>query len=180
MVGLGPVRRTRPQMVGARIVIEHGGPSDGAGSLGAGRRRNGCARTRGGAVDHELDGLRAALETEFATNHMPGHTEKLLRADADERHLFICLHVSALPFSVTYGLMSGESLRPSPLHCQRNRESVAGSGLRAARSAVAPPFRVDESPPIRELSTFVKVLALARELYDRLGKVEQQVRQSLG
>ncbi|MEV6561078.1 hypothetical protein AB0M22_35525 [Nocardia sp. NPDC051756] len=67
---------------------------------------------RAGIVDRSLAGLRPALETAFAQHHMPRHLEKLRRAEADERHLFIPMHLSALPFSVIDGLMASESLPP--------------------------------------------------------------------
>jgi hypothetical protein len=39
---------------------------------------------------------------------------KLARADADERHLFVPLHDSALPFSISSELMFGDMLPPDP------------------------------------------------------------------
>ncbi|MGW0247741.1 hypothetical protein ACWDYH_14010 [Nocardia goodfellowii] len=70
--------------------------------------------TRAGVVDRSLSDLRPALVEAFANNHMPRHLAKLARADADERHLFIPVHLSAFPFSVVDGLMASESLPPDP------------------------------------------------------------------
>ena len=61
-----------------------------------------------------LRGLRQALLAAFAEPPMPRHFEKLARAEADERHLFVPVHLSALPFAVADGLWSGESLPPEP------------------------------------------------------------------
>lgn len=69
---------------------------------------------RGGNVDQLLQGLRSALVEAFKRPHMAKHLEKIARADADEHHLFIPIHFSALPFSVAYGLMEGSSLPPEP------------------------------------------------------------------
>jgi len=69
---------------------------------------------RGGGVDRSLRGLRQALLAAFAEPPMPRHFEKLARAEADERHLFVPVHLSALPFAVADGLWSGESLPPEP------------------------------------------------------------------
>jgi hypothetical protein len=69
---------------------------------------------RGGAVDHELAGLSEALDAAFKIGHMPRHFEKLQRTNADERHLFVALHLSALPSSVMLGLSSDELLPPYP------------------------------------------------------------------
>ncbi|MFI9406347.1 hypothetical protein [Nocardia sp. NPDC052316] len=71
-------------------------------------------RGRGGAVDVSLEGLRGALQQAFGEHHLPRHIEKLSRADADERHLFIPIHFSALPFPVADGLRRGEAIPPEP------------------------------------------------------------------
>jgi hypothetical protein len=42
------------------------------------------------------------------------HFEKLGKADADERHLFIPLHDSALPFSISSELVFEDTLPPDP------------------------------------------------------------------
>ena len=69
---------------------------------------------RGGGVDHSLAGLRQALAEAFAVPPMPRHLEKLTRTEADERHLFIPVHRTALPFAVADGLWAGAALPPEP------------------------------------------------------------------
>ena len=69
---------------------------------------------RGGGTDRSLRGLCAALTDVFDAAHMPRHLGKLARAEADERHLFIPLHLSALPFAVSDGLTVGDQLPPNP------------------------------------------------------------------
>ncbi len=69
---------------------------------------------RGGGVDHSLSGLKQALIEVFAEPPMPRHLEKLARAEADERHLFVPLHRSGLPFSGADGLWTGTALPPEP------------------------------------------------------------------
>ncbi len=75
-------------------------------------------RGRGGGTDDSLDGLHAALEEAFLRPHMAKHVKKLAAAEADERHLFVPVHMSALPFPVFYGLAFGTQLPreapPSP------------------------------------------------------------------
>lgn len=69
---------------------------------------------RGGGVDHSLAGLRQALIEAFAEPPMPRHLEKVARAEADERHLFVRVHRSALPFAVADGLWTGAGLPAEP------------------------------------------------------------------
>ncbi|MGW4067204.1 hypothetical protein [Nocardia grenadensis] len=69
---------------------------------------------RGGFVAGSLTRLRAALEEAFSSEHFPRHFEKLARADADERHLFVPLHWTALPFDVAHNLGQTEDLPPEP------------------------------------------------------------------
>ncbi len=69
---------------------------------------------RGGGVDHSLAGLKQALIEAFAKPPMPRHLEKVALAEADERHLFIPVHRSALPFAVADGLWTGATLPPEP------------------------------------------------------------------
>ncbi|MEU5755356.1 hypothetical protein [Streptomyces sp. NPDC047829] len=71
-------------------------------------------RGRGGGVDRSLLGLQSALNDAFQAPHMASHFEKIARADADEHHLFVPLHFTALPFNVAYGLMEGDTLPPDP------------------------------------------------------------------
>ncbi|MFJ1460925.1 hypothetical protein [Nocardia sp. N2S4-5] len=87
---------------------------DSAPAVGGGETRSAMLGppARVGIVDRSLTGLRPALEKAFAQHHMPRHLEKLMRAEADERHLFIPMHLSALPFSVIDGLMASETLPP--------------------------------------------------------------------
>lgn len=69
---------------------------------------------RGGSVDRSLQGLQSALIDAFQLPHMSRHLEKIARAEADEHHLFVPLHFTALPFHVAYGLMEGDALPPDP------------------------------------------------------------------
>jgi hypothetical protein len=69
---------------------------------------------RGGGVDHALTGLHQALAEAFAVPPMPKHFDKLVRAHAHERHLFVPVHRSALPFAVADGLWAGTDLPSEP------------------------------------------------------------------
>jgi hypothetical protein len=68
----------------------------------------------GGVVDESLRGFADALSEAFKSPHIVLHFEKLARADADERHLFIPLHGSALPFSISSELVFEDTLPPEP------------------------------------------------------------------
>jgi hypothetical protein len=68
----------------------------------------------GGAADTSLSGLTDALGDAFTVGHMPAHIRKVREAEADERHLFIVVHDTALPFNVMYGLMFSDALPPAP------------------------------------------------------------------
>ncbi|MGX1976899.1 hypothetical protein [Streptomyces kronopolitis] len=69
---------------------------------------------RGGMVDRSLSGLGEALSSEFRRPYMAKHLAKVGRAEADERHLFIPIHYSALPFEVADALMVGTVLPTDP------------------------------------------------------------------
>lgn len=70
----------------------------------------------GGAVDTNLTGLAQALAESFAQQtHINSHFDKLQRADADERHLFVPVHHTGVNDSVSLGLMfENEALPPDP------------------------------------------------------------------
>ncbi len=68
---------------------------------------------RGGFTDHTMSGFAEALRAEFERSHIPRRFEKLERADADERHIFINLHDSALPFGIASELID-ETLPSEP------------------------------------------------------------------
>lgn len=68
----------------------------------------------GGAVDSELAGLGLALHEAFTTTNLRERLDKLLRHDADERHLFVPIHETGLPYPIFDGLAFGECLPPSP------------------------------------------------------------------
>jgi hypothetical protein len=68
----------------------------------------------GGGTDESLAGLRQSLFEAFAMPHMAKHIDKVTRADADERHLFLPIHWTGLPFAVSYGLMFGTVEPPEP------------------------------------------------------------------
>lgn len=68
----------------------------------------------GGAVDESLRGFADALRDAFTSPHIVSHFEKLARAEADERHLFIPLHDSALPFGISSELIFEDTLPPEP------------------------------------------------------------------
>jgi hypothetical protein len=53
-----------------------------------------------GFVDDSLSGFAAALAKAFEKPHIQRHFDKLARAGADERHLFIPLHMPARSPSV--------------------------------------------------------------------------------
>lgn len=67
---------------------------------------------RGGGVDRSLTGLAGALTDVFADGHLARHLAKIGRAEADEKHLFVPVHLSALPFAVIDGLTFGSELPP--------------------------------------------------------------------
>ncbi|MEU2031102.1 hypothetical protein [Nocardia amamiensis] len=69
---------------------------------------------RGGFVAGSLTGLRAALEDAFSRAHFPRHFDKLARTQADERHLFVPIHRSALPFDVAHNLALTDALPTDP------------------------------------------------------------------
>jgi hypothetical protein len=71
-------------------------------------------RVGGGFLDESLSGFADGLATAFEKPHIARHFKKLARAVADERHLFIPLHHSALPFSVSSELMFNDALPPDP------------------------------------------------------------------
>ncbi len=67
-----------------------------------------------GAVDESLRGFADALREAFKNPHIVSHFDKLAKADADERHLFIPLHDSALPFGISTELVFEDTLPPEP------------------------------------------------------------------
>ncbi len=71
-------------------------------------------RVGAGFVDESLSGFAAGLAKAFEKPHVQQHFDKLARSGADERHLFIPLHDSALPFSVSSELVFKETLPPDP------------------------------------------------------------------
>jgi len=58
----------------------------------------------GGAVDEELNGLDAWLVITLASGHIARRIDKLNRSGLRERHLFLILHESGVPFPIFYGL----------------------------------------------------------------------------
>jgi len=68
----------------------------------------------GGFIDESLSGFANALSAAFKSPNIEKHFEKLAKADADERHLFIPLHDSALPFSISSELVFEDTLPPDP------------------------------------------------------------------
>lgn len=69
-------------------------------------------RGRSGVIDESMSGFADALSDAFKRSHIQEHFEKLLRADADQRHLFIPLHDSALPFGISSELVFEDTLPP--------------------------------------------------------------------
>jgi len=67
-----------------------------------------------GAVDSSLSRFTDELSTAFEAPHIAEHFEKLANTDADERHLFIPLHPTALPFSSFSALQFEDVLPPDP------------------------------------------------------------------
>jgi hypothetical protein len=69
----------------------------------------------GGPVDDSLPDFAAELQTAFnAAPHIADHFAKLAREVADEHHLFIPLHDTALPFTLASGLAFGNQLPTDP------------------------------------------------------------------
>ena len=68
----------------------------------------------GGAADTDLGGLRVALEHAFTTTHLVDRLAKLLRDPSEERHLFVAVHNTGLPYSVFDGLAFGDQLPAEP------------------------------------------------------------------
>jgi hypothetical protein len=87
---------------------------------------------RGGGVDTGLTGLRQALLDAFDEPHIARRIQKLTVSAGEERHLFIAVHWSALPFSVAYGLWTGDALPPDapPLPSGVTHLWLAGLGQR--------------------------------------------------
>lgn len=73
---------------------------------------NGDAGRPRGSVDRDLVGLRAAVADMLNSTTIRRHVAKLARAEADERHLFIPIHRSAMPYPVADGLWTGNSVPP--------------------------------------------------------------------
>lgn len=71
----------------------------------------------GGAVDETLTGLSDALAVAFARPTIAHRIDKLLADELSERHLFLAVALSGLPFSDMYGLSwsSVMPLAPPPL-----------------------------------------------------------------
>lgn len=67
-----------------------------------------------GVVDESLSGFADALREAFQNPHIVSHFDKLAAAEADERHLFVPLHDSALPFPVFTDLVFEDTLPPDP------------------------------------------------------------------
>ncbi|BCP15679.1 hypothetical protein [Mycobacterium paraintracellulare] len=68
----------------------------------------------GGVVDESLSGFAAALATAFTNPNIVSHFDKLANAEADERHLYIPLHDSGLPFPIFTELVFADTLPPDP------------------------------------------------------------------
>jgi hypothetical protein len=67
-----------------------------------------------GFIDESLSGFAQELGSAFAAApHIADHFQKLANADADERHLFIPLHTSALAFRISSVLMFDDDALPS-------------------------------------------------------------------
>ncbi|WP_454561506.1 hypothetical protein [Mycobacterium haemophilum] len=71
-------------------------------------------QARGGAIDDSMSGFAQALGVEFQQPHIPDHFDKLKRAKADERQLFVPLHDSALPFRIASALIDEALPPPEP------------------------------------------------------------------
>ncbi len=67
---------------------------------------------RGGGVDTSLSGLQAALAEMFEQPVVAKHLRKVAEAEADDRHLCLLIHRSALPFALADGLWTGTTLPP--------------------------------------------------------------------
>lgn len=69
----------------------------------------------GGPVDDSLTDFAAELQKAFdAAPHMAEHFTKLARTAADERHLYVPLGDTVLPFSLMWGLAAGNQLPSEP------------------------------------------------------------------
>lgn len=74
---------------------------------------------RGGGVDTSLSGLHSTLVDLFHRPVVAKHLRKVADASADEKHLCLLLHRSALPFAIADALWTGTSLPPDPHRCLR-------------------------------------------------------------
>ena len=63
-----------------------------------------------GMVDDSLSGLNDALADAFAAGHLPDHVAKVVHTPADEKHLFLIVHQTALRFEITSALMFGTTV----------------------------------------------------------------------
>jgi hypothetical protein len=68
----------------------------------------------GGMVDDSLSGLNDALADAFSAAHLPNHVAKLVSTSADEKHLFLIVHQTALRFEVASALMFGTTVPEGP------------------------------------------------------------------
>jgi len=70
---------------------------------------------KGGVVDESLAGLNDALADAMASSHLTRKVDKLLaHPNVEERHLYVIVHMTGLPFSLSYGLMSGPDVPADP------------------------------------------------------------------
>jgi hypothetical protein len=69
----------------------------------------------GGMVDEALTGLNDALAGAFVDTHLARKVEKLnAHPGVEERHLYVIVHSTGLPFAISYGLSFGERLTEEP------------------------------------------------------------------
>ncbi|OLR90838.1 hypothetical protein [Actinokineospora bangkokensis] len=68
----------------------------------------------GGMVDEQLAGFGKALVSMFESPNLRKHVTKLVRAEADEHHLFLIMHETDMDESVMMEIMTGSALPPGP------------------------------------------------------------------
>jgi hypothetical protein len=69
----------------------------------------------GGMVDEALAGLNEALASAFADMQLARKVAKLnAHPGVDERHLYVIVQMTGLPFAISYGLSFGERLPDEP------------------------------------------------------------------
>lgn len=93
----------------------HGSPNLPKWDTAAERERPLFVRTggRGGSVDESLGGFALAIEEVVAQSHVQKRVAKLATSEHTEKHLFLLIDDSAIPFPVFYALAARDVIPPA-------------------------------------------------------------------